>query len=73
MKDHIKKLLLCLCAMLTALILGTKAEELPLFITTDVISYIFTLTIVWIAGRLDGILEDQKHYLRRINDPENGE
>ena len=59
--------------MLTALILGTKAEELPLFITTDVISYIFTLTIVWIAGRLDGILEDQKHYLRRINDPENGE
>ena len=37
------------------------------FITTDSVSYIFTLVIVWIASRLDGILEDQLHYLRRLN------
>ena len=59
--------------MAVALVLGTKAEELLLFITTDAVSYIFTLTIVWIASRLDGILEDQKHYLTRINDPKNRE
>ena len=59
--------------MLTALILGTKAEELLLFITSDAVSYIFTLAIVWITSRLDGMLEDQEHYLRRINDPKNRE
>ena len=59
--------------ILIALILGTKPEELLLFITSDSVSYIFTLTIVWIVSRLDGMLEDQGHYLRRINDPKNRE
>lgn len=59
--------------ILIALITGTKAEELLLFITSDAVSYIFTLAIVWITSRLDGMLEDQEHYLRRINDPKNRE
>ena len=55
---------------LVALITGTPADALPLFITTDSITYIFTLVILWIAARMDGILEEQTHYLARINDPE---
>ena len=56
-----------------AVLLGTKPLTALGFITTDVISYIFTLTILWIAARLDGMLEDQKHYLARVNDPRNQE
>ncbi len=59
--------------ILVALAMGTKPEELLLFITSDSVSYIFTLVIVWIVSRLDGMLEDQEHYLRRINDPKNRE
>ena len=38
------------------------------FFTTDALSTLFTLVIVWIAKRLDGIYEDQKHYLLRIQE-----
>ena len=54
---------------LTALIAGTPPEGLLLFITADSVTYIFTIVILWIAARLDGLLEDQRHYLERINDP----
>ena len=59
--------------MLIALILGINVRELFLFVTSDAVSYIFTITIVWIVSRLDGMLEDQRHYLARINDPKNME
>ena len=49
-----------------ALITGTPPEALPLYITTDIITYLFTALIIWIASRLDGVLEDQPHYVRRI-------
>ena len=40
----------------------------------DSITYIFTLTIVWIASRPDGLLEDQIHYLKRLShEPEKKE
>ena len=55
---------------LAALATGTPVNELLLFVTTDSITYIFTLVILWIAARLDGILEEQTHYLARVNDPE---
>lgn len=58
---------------LVALITGTPAEGLLLYITADSVTYIFTMVILWIASRLDGILEAQTHYLARINDPEKGE
>ena len=50
----------------TALITGTPPEALPLYITTDIITYLFTALIIWIASRLDGVLEDQPHYVQRI-------
>lgn len=36
------------------------------FITTDILSGLFTLFILWIVRRTDGLFEDQKHYLLRI-------
>lgn len=55
---------------LIALITGTPVEGLLLYVTADSVTYIFTIVILWIAGRLDGILEEQRHYLERINRPE---
>lgn len=51
---------------LTALALGNGLAMMLPFFTTDVLSTLFAALIVWIARRLDGILEEQKHYLRRI-------
>ena len=56
-----------------AMITGTPPEGLLLFVTTDSVTYIFTVVILWIVSRLDGMLEDQKHYLDRINNPERSE
>ena len=55
---------------LAALITGTPPEALPLYITTDIITYLFTALIVWTASRPDGVLEDQPHYVRRIAEEE---
>ena len=38
--------------------------------TTEAVTDLFTLVILWIARRLDGLLEDQEHYLRRIQEEE---
>ena len=54
-----------------AMLLGSRPLVALGFITTDVISYVFTMMIVWIVSKLDGMLEDQKHYLARVNDPRN--
>lgn len=50
-----------------ALLLGAEAGGLLEFFTTDSLSLLFTLVIIWIAQKLDGIYEDQKHYLLRIH------
>ena len=45
------------------------------FITTDALSGLFTMVIVWIASRLDGVFEDQISYLLRVqkeNEEEKG-
>ena len=49
-----------------ALILGNGLPLCLGFFTTGVITDLFTVVIVWIARRLDGIFEDQIHYLLRI-------
>jgi len=49
-----------------ALVLGASLAEAAGFFATDVVSWLFTLLILWIARRQDGILEDQKHYLLRV-------
>lgn len=51
-----------------ATVLGTPFLEALGFFTTDALSILFTLVIIWIARRLDGIYEDQKHYLIRIHE-----
>ena len=49
-----------------ALIAGASWTEALRFFTTDSLSAVFTLVILWIAHRLDGICEEQKSYLKRI-------
>lgn len=56
-----------------AFALGAESAALLEFFTMDSLSYIFTLVIVWIAGRLDGIYEDQKHYLLRLQEQQQNE
>ena len=50
-----------------ALILGAAPLAVVDFFTTDSLSYLFTFVIIWIARKLDGVYEDQKHYLLRIH------
>ena len=52
-------------AVLTFLFTGNIAAGLPHY-TTDVLSALFSVIVMWIARRLDGILEEQKHYVQRI-------
>ena len=51
---------------LLALVLGSDWRVSLGFFTTGAITDLFTVVIVWIARRLDGIFEDQIHYLLRI-------
>ncbi len=53
---------------LVALVLGCSLPECLAFITTDLLSVLFTMVILWIARRVDGLYEDQKHYLLRIQE-----
>jgi hypothetical protein len=55
---------------LVSLVTGSGLENVPGFFTTEVITDLFTLVILWIVRRLDGILEDQRHYLRRLREQE---
>ena len=49
-----------------ALLLGYGLDAAFRFLTTDALSTLFTVVIIWIARRLDGIFEDQKSYLFRV-------
>lgn len=49
-----------------AALLGHPAEVCVRFITTDVLSSLFTALIIWIVRRVEGLFEDQKLYLLRI-------
>ena len=52
---------------LLALLMGAAPAEAVRFFTTDSLSAVFTLVIIWIVRRLDGIYEDQRHYLSRFH------
>lgn len=43
------------------------------FFTTDVVTVLFTLVILWIVRRLDGVFEDQHHYLLRVQEEQREE
>ena len=50
--------------------------ELPValgFFTTDVITALFTLVLLWIVRRLDGVFENQNHYLLRLREEQEKE
>ena len=49
-----------------ALLLGSPIGICFGFLTTDVLSTLFSALIVWICRRLDGMLENQAHYILRI-------
>lgn len=51
---------------LLALVMGNSLALCVGFITTDTLSILFAVLIVWITRRLDGVLEEQKHYLKRV-------
>lgn len=51
---------------LLSVLLGAAPTATVDFFTTDSLSYLFTFVVIWIAKRLDGVYEDQKHYLLRI-------
>ena len=67
-------LLFALCTQLfmqmgracVSFLFGTRAEAGIQFITKDALSGLFTMVIVWIASRLDGVFEDQISYLLRV-------
>lgn len=58
---------------LIALVLGYPPAICAGFITTDVLSVLFAVLLCWISRRLDGILEDQKDYLKRIQDEDDNQ
>lgn len=59
-------LLMQLGRALIAILLGNSLAACAGFIFTDVLSTLFAVLLVWITRRLDGMLEEQKHYLRRV-------
>ena len=60
-------LLMQLGRAVIALVLGAGWSGALRFFTTDSLSAVFTLVIIWIVRRLDGVYEDQRHYLRRFH------
>ena len=53
---------------LMALALGTDWQTCVGFFTTDALSGVFAMVVVSLARRLDGVFEDQKSYLRRLQE-----
>lgn len=60
------QLLMLLGRAAVALALGHSFLECLGFITTDILSVLFTLVVIWVARKADGLFEDQKHYLLRV-------
>ena len=79
--DALKTLLFGLCAAvlteagrtLLSLLTGTALTAALGFFTTDAVTLLFTLVIVWIVRRLDGVWEDQHHYLLRLREEQEKE
>ena len=73
-QDAFLSLVFALCVQLLmqlgraglAALFGYPAAACLGFITTDILSELFTLFIIWIVRRIEGLFEDQKHYLLRI-------
>lgn len=66
-------LLMQLGRALIALVMGTDLSVCGGFIITDALSALFAALIVWITRKLDGMLEEQTHYLRRVKEEQERE
>ena len=66
-------LLMQLGRAIIALISGADPAAVPGFFTTDAITLLFTLVLIWIVRRLDGMFEEQRHYLHRLHAQEEEE
>ena len=66
-------LLMAIGRGVVSLLLGEGVGALIDFLTTDILSWVFALVIVWIARRLDGVFEDQVSYLVRLKSEEEKE
>ena len=53
---------------LISLIFGAGVGELVGFLTTDVISLLFAVAILYSCRGVDGLVEDQKKYVIRVNE-----
>lgn len=60
-------LLMQLGRALLSLLFGGTAGGMIVFFTTDVITLLFTVVVMWIVRRLDGVFEDQINYLLRVS------
>lgn len=49
-----------------AYLLGYPAGVCFGFITTDALSILFSVCVIWVSRRIEGLFEDQKKYLLRI-------
>ncbi|MBO2517060.1 MAG: hypothetical protein CW338_07315 [Clostridiales bacterium] len=56
-----------------SLCFGVTPGEAVAYLTCDSLSIVFTLVIMWIVHRQDGLYEDQVHYLRRVQKEEENE
>lgn len=73
-RDALLSVAFALCAQILmwlgragiAFVLGFAPAACIGFITTDVLSGLFTGVIIWIVRRVEGLFEDQKHYLLRV-------
>ena len=76
-----KSLLLALCVTLAmqlgraivSVATGAPPASALGFFTTDAITLLFTLVLIWIVRRLDGMFEEQNHYLQRLHRQEEEE
>ena len=55
---------------LISLAFGSGFSEFVGFLTSDIASLLFASVILWSFRGIDGLIEDQKHYLLRINKEE---
>ncbi len=73
-KDALKTIFFALCTQVlmlfgrvgVAVLFGHGIGASLGFITTDALSILFSICIVWVSRRIEGLFEDQKKYLLRI-------
>lgn len=51
---------------LVSMMFGSEWKMIVAFLTTDVLSLLFAVVVVWLLRNVDGMTEDQKAYLFRI-------